>query len=45
MSVNQFVSDNAINMYSRKKIEEIQQQLNGEKERIQNETNEKKKIF
>ena len=39
MSVNQFVSDDAINMDSRKRIEEIQQQLIGEKERIQNETN------
>ena len=43
MSVNQFVSDDAINMDSRKRIEEIQQQLIVEKEKIQNDTNEKKK--
>ena len=39
MSVNQFVSDDAINIDSRKRIEEIQQQLIEEKERIQKETN------
>jgi len=41
VSVNQFVSDDAINMNSRKRIEEIQNQLILEKERIQNEKNEK----
>ena len=43
MSINEFVSDNVINMDTRERIKEIQNQFILEKERIQNEADEKKK--
>ena len=43
MSINEFVSDNVINMDTRERIKEIQNQFIMEKERIQNEADEKKK--